>query len=77
MSDIARPTDLGLALTSAEQSGTPLPLGKLTQTLYSRLAAHEEFKDRDFSVIYEYLKQAQEGGFAGKMEDKVKAAGKK
>ncbi|GAA5957373.1 hypothetical protein JCM8115_006971 [Rhodotorula mucilaginosa] len=69
--------DLGLALTSAEQSGTPLPLGKLTQTLYSRLAAHEEFKDRDFSVIYEYLKQAQEGGFAGKMEDKVKAGGKK
>ncbi|BGP58657.1 hypothetical protein JCM8202_006367 [Rhodotorula sphaerocarpa] len=62
--------DLGLALSSAEQSGTPLPLGTLTRTLYSRLAGNDSFKDRDFSVIYEYLQQAMEGGFAEKMGEK-------
>ncbi|BGP28215.1 hypothetical protein JCM10295v2_007202 [Rhodotorula toruloides] len=58
--------DLNLALTSASRSGVPLPLGQLSGTLYQKLAAHEEFAGRDFSVVYRYLEEAMEGGFGEK-----------
>ncbi|GAA5849319.1 hypothetical protein JCM9279_006448 [Rhodotorula babjevae] len=53
--------DLNLALTSAAHSSTPLPLGQLAAKLYERLSARDEFSSRDFSVVYEYLKEAREG----------------
>ncbi|GAA5876240.1 hypothetical protein JCM8547_003744 [Rhodosporidiobolus lusitaniae] len=62
--------DLRLALsaasssTAAEGGKVPLPLGQLTTTLYNKLSAHEEFGGRDFSVVYEYLREAMEGAKA-------------
>ncbi|GAA5831706.1 hypothetical protein JCM11251_000801 [Rhodosporidiobolus azoricus] len=56
--------DLNLALSSAHSptsSPVPLPLGQLTTTLYNKLAAHDEFGGKDFSVVYEYLKVGMEG----------------
>ncbi|KAJ7507208.1 3-hydroxyisobutyrate dehydrogenase [Mycena galericulata] len=50
--------DLNLAISASKDSSTPLPLGNLTTTLYNTLTSHEEFADKDFSVIYEYLSEA-------------------
>ncbi|BGP44132.1 hypothetical protein JCM10450v2_008355 [Rhodotorula kratochvilovae] len=58
--------DLNLALTAAASSSTPLPLGSLAGKLYEKLSAREEFAGRDFSVVYEYLKEAREGLVAAK-----------
>ncbi|KAK4056127.1 hypothetical protein OIO90_002858 [Microbotryomycetes sp. JL221] len=54
--------DLNLAIAAAKTTDTPLPLGGLTTTLYNALTKREEFSDRDFSVIFEYFKIAQQGG---------------
>ncbi|KAM0787121.1 hypothetical protein ACM66B_006375 [Microbotryomycetes sp. NB124-2] len=54
--------DLNLAIAASKQTNTPLPLGGLTTTLYNALTKRQEFSDRDFSVIFEYLKVAQQGG---------------
>ena len=56
------PTDLRLAHAAAQQAGVPLPVGTLTNTLYNKLAEHDEFATKDFSVVYEYLRVAAESG---------------
>lgn len=55
-------SDLNLAIAASKQTGTPLPIGGLTTTLYNALTNREEFADRDFSVVFEYLRIAQAGG---------------
>lgn len=54
--------DLRLAIQAGEATGTPLPVGTLTNTLYNTMEKHEGFRDKDFSVVYEYLRLAQETG---------------
>lgn len=49
-------------MAAAKAEGVPLPVGTLTNTLYNKLAEHEDFASRDFSVVYEYLKVAAETG---------------
>ncbi|RUO44383.1 3-hydroxyisobutyrate dehydrogenase [Aliidiomarina taiwanensis] len=48
--------DLGLALATAEQSGSATPMGKAAQDLYQ---AHSEqgFGSKDFSSIYKWFEQ--------------------
>lgn len=55
-------TDLNLAIAAGQSTSTPLPVGSLTSTLYNTIAKHDEFSEKDFSVIYEYLRIAREGG---------------
>ncbi|BGP21005.1 hypothetical protein JCM10213v2_009184 [Rhodosporidiobolus nylandii] len=45
-------------------AAVPLPLARLTAALYNKLAAHDEFASRDFSVVYEYLREGMEGAQA-------------
>ena len=54
--------DLNLAIAASKATGTPLPVGALTSTLYNTMSEHSEFGDRDFSVVYEYLRLARDGG---------------
>jgi len=54
--------DLRLAHAAAQATGVPLPVGTLTNTLYNKLAEHDEFATKDFSVVYEYLRVAAESG---------------
>lgn len=54
--------DLNLAISASQAASTPLPIGSLTSTLYNTLSKHDEFADKDFSVVYEYLRIAREGG---------------
>jgi hypothetical protein len=67
----SRATDLNLALSASKDSGVPLPVGSLTSTLYNKLSAHEEYGGRDFSVVYEYLKEGMQGGVADKVMEKL------
>lgn len=60
--------DLNLAIAAAASTSTPLPVGGLTSTLYNTLAQHDEFASKDFSVVYEYLRIAREGGLPSKSE---------
>lgn len=55
-------TDLNLAAAAGKAATVPLPLGGLTTTLYNTINKHEEFADKDFSVVFEYLRIAMEGG---------------
>ncbi|GAA5886908.1 hypothetical protein JCM6882_009380 [Rhodosporidiobolus microsporus] len=77
--------DLSLALSSSRSPSSPpvpLPLGQLTATLYNKLAAHDAFGGRDFSVVYEYLREGMEGAAKAAEEaaregkEQVKKAGK-
>ncbi|SCV67195.1 BQ2448_5841 [Microbotryum intermedium] len=54
--------DLNLAIAASKTTGTPLPVGGLTATLYNTLSKHDDFANMDFSSVYEYLRIAQEGG---------------
>ena len=45
--------DLRLALTAAEESGTPLALGSQAREVYS--AVEKAHKGKDFSVVYQWL----------------------
>lgn len=54
--------DLNLAIAASQATSTPLPIGGLTSTLYNTLSGTDEFGDRDFSIVYEYLRLAREGG---------------
>ncbi|KAL8290636.1 hypothetical protein RQP46_002894 [Phenoliferia psychrophenolica] len=54
--------DLNLAVSASKSSSTPLPLGGMAATLYNTLSTHDEFGSKDFSVVYEYLRVAREGG---------------
>ncbi|SCZ96122.1 BZ3500_MvSof-1268-A1-R1_Chr8-1g10020 [Microbotryum saponariae] len=53
--------DLNLAIAASKTTGTPLPVGGLTTTLYNTLSKHDDFANMDFSSVYEYLRIAQEG----------------
>ncbi|GAA5913878.1 hypothetical protein JCM8208_004986, partial [Rhodotorula glutinis] len=66
---------LNLALTSATSSSTPLPLGQLAAKLYERLSQRDEFGSRDFSVVYEYLREAREGARALAAEAQAQGEG--
>ncbi|GAA5866023.1 hypothetical protein JCM1840_003379 [Sporobolomyces johnsonii] len=68
--------DLNLAVSASREAGVPLPVGSLTSTLYHKLSAHDEYGSRDFSVVYEYLKEGMDGGFAKKVAEKSKGKGK-
>ncbi|CEQ40770.1 SPOSA6832_02426 [Sporobolomyces salmonicolor] len=63
--------DLGLAISASRDAGVPLPVGSLTSTLYHKLSAHEEYGARDFSVVYEYLREGMDGGVAKKLAGKA------
>ncbi|GAA6009447.1 hypothetical protein JCM10207_003783 [Rhodosporidiobolus poonsookiae] len=65
---MAKDLNLALAASSVPTPAVPIPLGQLTTTLYNKLAAHDEFGKRDFSVVYEYLERAKEGLGGGEGE---------
>lgn len=46
--------DLGLAQTSACETGTPVPLGTLSHQFY-RTAIANGLGSKDFAVIYQFL----------------------
>ncbi|ORY57701.1 3-hydroxyisobutyrate dehydrogenase [Leucosporidium creatinivorum] len=54
--------DLNLAIAASKSTNTPLPIGGLTTTLYNTINKHDEFAGKDFSVVFEYLRIAMEGG---------------
>jgi len=64
--------DLNLALSASKDAGVPLPVGSLTSTLYNKLSGHDDYAGRDFSVVYEYLKEGMQGGVADQIADKLK-----
>lgn len=47
--------DLDLALNSATQAKANVPLGSLTRQLYQLMSCHQDYYDKDFSVIYKFL----------------------
>ncbi|XP_015607396.1 3-hydroxyisobutyrate dehydrogenase, mitochondrial [Cephus cinctus] len=47
--------DLGLAQAAATRMEAPIPLGALAHQIYRTLIANGQF-DKDFSVVYEFLK---------------------
>ncbi|KAG8041462.1 hypothetical protein G9C98_002755 [Cotesia typhae] len=49
--------DLGLAQAAATRSNTPIPLGSLAHQIY-RILMNHGLKDKDFSVVYQYLKSS-------------------
>lgn len=51
--------DLGLASAVATASNSPIPMGAMAHQIYRQLMAHGK-SDRDFSVVYDFLKN-QEG----------------
>ncbi|XP_034952699.1 3-hydroxyisobutyrate dehydrogenase, mitochondrial [Chelonus insularis] len=50
--------DLGLAQAAATRSSTPIPLGSLAHQVYRMLMTHGH-ANRDFSIIYQYLKNCK------------------
>lgn len=58
--------DLNLAIAASKASSTPLPIGSLTSTLYNTITKHDEFAEKDFSVVYSYLDIARQGGLPSK-----------
>lgn len=58
-------TDLQLGVSAAQSSHTPIPLGGLAAALYAKLATHDDMRDRDFSVVWEYLGAAQAAKWDG------------
>lgn len=50
---------MALAQHAASQLGTPLPLGDAAEAIYSKMNqdGDQKFADRDFSVVYEYLRR--------------------
>lgn len=47
--------DLGLAAKVAKEVTSPTPLGALTHEMYRLLLNSNEYKEKDFSVIYKFL----------------------
>lgn len=52
---------MGLALASARSTGTPTPLGEAAAGIYGSVV-ESEMGQKDFSVVYSYLKSEQEAG---------------
>lgn len=49
--------DLGLANNVATKLNSPIPLGSLAHQIYRILSNNPEYKDKDFSSIYEFIKK--------------------
>lgn len=47
--------DLGLAISAANRTTTPLPLGSAAHSLYN-IISQSDLASKDFSVVYEFLK---------------------
>jgi len=61
--------DMLLAKDIAASQGSPLPLGKAAQSIYSDAIKHRpELANRDFSSVYLHLRQRTEGGNSGSEE---------
>ncbi|KDQ13198.1 hypothetical protein BOTBODRAFT_133776 [Botryobasidium botryosum FD-172 SS1] len=56
--------DMLLALHAAKTVDVPLPIGTTCAGLYEDVSKHREgeLASKDFSVVYEYLRRAREGG---------------
>jgi 3-hydroxyisobutyrate dehydrogenase len=53
--------DLGLVLQASSAVGASLPLGEHAANLYKQMSAEESvYKDKDFSVVYDYLSKMGE-----------------
>jgi 3-hydroxyisobutyrate dehydrogenase len=50
--------DLRLAITAAEESGTPLALGDKAREVYK--AVEDKHRGKDFSVVYKWLQEKSE-----------------
>uniref|UniRef100_A0AC34QAH1 3-hydroxyisobutyrate dehydrogenase n=1 Tax=Panagrolaimus sp. JU765 TaxID=591449 RepID=A0AC34QAH1_9BILA len=48
--------DLGLAQTASTETKAPTPLGSLAHQIYRLLAKHPDYKNKDFGVVYQFLK---------------------
>lgn len=49
--------DLKLAIAAAKESGARLELAEKARQVYDSMEGDEEFKSKDFSVVYEYLQR--------------------
>ncbi|KAL1722625.1 6-phosphogluconate dehydrogenase [Schizophyllum commune] len=55
--------DMGLATTVAQQTSTPTPLGEAASTIYAKVVAEKpELAGKDFSAVYEWLREEGEAG---------------
>ena len=53
-----------LASEAARRTGTPLPIGGAAERLYEKvLREKEDYRRKDFSVVYKYLEE-KEGSFS-------------
>jgi 3-hydroxyisobutyrate dehydrogenase len=50
--------DLGLAQTASTEVKAPTPMGSLAHQLYRLVAKSPELREKDFSVLYQYLKDS-------------------
>jgi len=50
--------DLGLAQTASTEVKAPTPMGSLAHQLYRLIAKSPELREKDFSVLYQYLKDS-------------------
>lgn len=53
--------DLSLADSAAKQLQLGLPLTTLANRIYQKLESDHEFSELDFSVVYDWLKRANQG----------------
>ncbi|EJT98407.1 3-hydroxyisobutyrate dehydrogenase [Dacryopinax primogenitus] len=60
--------DMSLAIHAAEDTGVPLPLGSKATDEYSNVVQDNELARKDFSVVYEYLRQRMTASRAGTSE---------
>jgi 3-hydroxyisobutyrate dehydrogenase len=52
--------DLGLAQSAATATKSPTPLGSLAHQLYRLLCAQDGLAQKDFSVVYQFLRRQQQ-----------------
>ncbi|CAD5217719.1 unnamed protein product [Bursaphelenchus okinawaensis] len=52
--------DLGLAQNASTEVGVPTPLGSLAHQIYRVLANNNEFGDKDFGSVYQFLRKTNE-----------------
>ncbi|KAL1683533.1 6-phosphogluconate dehydrogenase [Schizophyllum commune] len=54
--------DMGLATTVAQQTSTPTPLGEAASAIYAKVVAQKpELAGKDFSAVYEWLREGEAG----------------
>ncbi|TMW45715.1 hypothetical protein DOY81_009206 [Sarcophaga bullata] len=51
--------DLGLASGVATASNTPIPMGAMAHQMYRTLKAHGLGNNKDFSVVYDFMKNTK------------------